>query len=54
MISDTLSDAEAQLAIYLTRYPEVYRGFEQEITRLMNSMRELRFELDSLPEEKDQ
>ena len=54
MISDTLSDAEAQLAIYLARYPEVYRDYEQEITRLMDSMRALRIELDRLPEEKNQ
>ena len=54
MISDTLSDTEAQLAIYLARYPEVYRDYEQEITRLMDSMRALRIELDTIPDEDDQ
>lgn len=49
MISDTLSDAAAEIREYLTQYPQVYAGQLDNIVALLAAMDHLRRILDTPP-----
>lgn len=50
MISDTLSDAAAEVREYLQRQPSVYEPFRADIEAALSAMDRARALLDALPD----
>ena len=48
MITDTLSDAVAEIRDYMTRQPSVYAGQKEQIEAVVAAMDALRRELDGV------
>lgn len=48
-ISDVLSDAVAQIRVYLDSQPTMYLPIRPEVEELLAKMDALRFKLDSVP-----